>query len=247
MSLCIVYWIYAQHLNPEQVSLVNPSTTLHPDDLMKKAFIVYGGFPGHEPKESTDFWSGILEGDGVEVTRSESMDDLIDADALQQYDLIIPNWTMGTMSNEQVKGLETAVAAGTGLGGWHGGMGDAFRENAHYNFMTGGQFVSHPGGIKEYTVNITNREHAITTGLDDFQMVSEQYYLHVDPANEVLATTTFDGAGAPWTEGVVMPVVWTKSWGKGRVFYCSLGHKVVDFEVPECQEIIRRGLLWAKR
>ena len=228
-------------------SLVISNTTGQSETAMKKALIIYGGFPGHEPKESTDFWSDILEGDGVEVTRSESLNDLAEAEVLKLYDLIIPNWTMGSISEEQVRRLDTAVAAGTGLGGWHGGMGDAFRENPHYNFMTGGQFVSHPGGIKEYTVNITDREHAITTGLDDFQIVSEQYYLHVDPANQVLATTTFDGAGMPWTGGVVMPVVWTKSWGKGRVFYCSLGHKVVDFKIPECREIIRRGLLWAKR
>lgn len=182
----------------------------------------------------------------MEVNRSESLADLTDPGLFNRYDLIVPNWTMGSMSDEQVKGLEAAVAAGTGLGGWHGGMGDAFRENAKYNFITGGQFVAHPGGIKEYTVNITDQDHPITAGLDDFQIVSEQYYLHVDPANQVLANTTFDGIGGPGTRGVVMPVVWTKSWGRGKVFYCSLGHTVADFKIPECQEIIRRGLLWAK-
>ncbi len=213
---------------------------------MKKALIIYGGFVGHEPLESTEFWSDILEGDGMEVSRSESLADLTDPNLSKEYDLIIPNWTMGSLTDEQVKGLEAAVISGTGLGGWHGGMGDAFRANARYNFITGGQFVAHPGGIKEYTVNITDKNHAITAGLEDFQIVSEQYYLHVDPANHVLANTTFDGTGAPWTCGVVMPVVWTKSWGRGRVFYCSLGHTVADFKIPGCQEIIRRGLLWAK-
>ena len=56
-------------------------------------------------------------------------------------------------------------------------------------------------------------------GITDFDYPSEQYYMHVDPANEVLATTTFSGEHAPWIEGVVMPVVWKRRYGEGRVFY----------------------------
>jgi uncharacterized protein len=78
-------------------------------------------------------------------------------------------------------------------------------------------------------------------------MHSEQYYMHVDPSNEVLATTTFKGDIFSWIEGVVMPVVWKRKWGRGNVFYCSLGHVAKDFDVPEVREIVRRGLLWATR
>jgi len=148
---------------------------------------------------------------------------------------------------QQERGLLDAVRGGAGLAGWHGGMGDAFRNNVEYQFMVGGQWVAHPGNIIDYQVNITDHDDPITAGLADFSMHSEQYYLHVDPSNAVLATTTFGDQYLPWIAGTVMPVVWKRQWGAGRVFYCSLGHHASDFEVPEAREIVRRGMLWATR
>jgi uncharacterized protein len=136
---------------------------------------------------------------------------------------------------------------GVGLAGWHRGLADSFRDNPNYHFMVGGQFVAHPGGIVEYEVNIADREDPITAGLEDFRVRSEQYYVHVDPHNEVLATTTFGGEHAPWIEGAVVPGVWKKRWGEGKVFYCSLGHAAADFDVPEVRKIVERGMLWASR
>ena len=137
--------------------------------------------------------------------------------------------------------------SGVGFGGWHGGMGDSFRNHPDYQFIVGGQWVAHPGGVIDYRVNITNHADPITAGLEDFDMHSEQYYMHVDPSNEVLATTTFDGEILPWIKGTVMPVAWKRQWGAGKVFYSSLGHVAKDFDVPEAREIVRRGLLWAAR
>jgi type 1 glutamine amidotransferase len=113
--------------------------------------------------------------------------------------------------------------------------------------MVGGQWVAHPGGVIDYEVNIIDHDDPITRGLEDFKMHSEQYYMHVDPLNQVLATTTFSAEHAPWIGGVVMPVVWKKMYGKGRVFYTSLGHVAKDFDVPEAREIVQRGMLWAAR
>jgi len=98
-------------------------------------------------------------------------------------------------------------------------------------------------------VNIGNRKDPITRGLDDFRMRSEQYYMHTDPGNDVLATTTFSGrhGGVSWIRGTVMPVVWKRRYGVGRVFYSSLGHVAGDFGVPEALEIAKRGILWAAR
>lgn len=134
-----------------------------------------------------------------------------------------------------------------GLAGWHGCMADSFRNNPEYQFMVGGQWVAHPGGIIDYTVTITQPSDPIVAGISDFRMHSEQYYMHVDPLNEVLATTTFSDAHVPWIAGCVMPVVWKKRWGNGRVFYSSLGHVSSDFEIPEALEIMKRGMLWASR
>lgn len=215
---------------------------------MKTAIIFYGGWKGHHPVETKELFTKVLEGDGFAVSSSDNLQDLENADELKTYDLIVPNWTMGELSKEQSDALSEAVAHGCGLGGWHGGMGDAFRNNTRYQFMTGGQFVAHPGGSQnKYTVNITVQDHPITEGLNDFEMETEQYYMHTDPGNQVLASTTFNGKVHPWIDGTVIPVVWTRRWGEGKVFYCSLGHEMKDFEVPECCEIIRRGLNWAAR
>ncbi len=215
--------------------------------MAKKALMVWGGWEGHEPKQCVDVFAPILEGDGFEVIISDTLDTYKDADLMASLDLVVPVWTMGRIEGDQQKGLSEAIKSGVGLGGWHGGMADSFRDNTEYQFMVGGQWVAHPDNIIDYTVNITAADDPIVAGLDDFQMRSEQYYLHVDPSNEVLATTTFQVQSAPWVNGTVMPVVWKRRWGQGRVFYSSLGHVAGDFDVPEAREIQRRGLLWASR
>ena len=214
---------------------------------MKQALMVWGGWAGHEPFQCVQLFAPMLEQAGFAVTISDSLDAYLDADKLRTYDLIAQVVTMSTITREQEKGLLDAIAAGTGFAGWHGGMCDAFRNSTDYQFMTGGQWVAHPGNIIDYRVNITDRSDPVMAGLDDFNMHSEQYYMHVDPSNQVLATTTFNGEHCPWIDGVVMPVVWKRRWGAGRVFYSSLGHVAADFNVPEACEITRRGFLWAAR
>lgn len=213
----------------------------------KSALFVVGGWDGHTPFASAELFAGLLRQEGYTVEISDTLDSYLDAEKLAALDLIVPTWTMGSITHEQANGLLAAVKSGVGVGGWHGTMGDSFRENTDYQFMVGGQWVAHPGNIIDYTVNVTNHEHPITAGLSDFAMHSEQYYMHTDPSNNVLATTTFSGAHTPWIAGTVMPVVWTRVWGAGRVFYCSLGHVSADFDVPEARELVRRGLLWASR
>lgn len=215
--------------------------------MAKKALIFYGGWEGHEPELTSKRFAGVLEGHAYDVDLVQTLDALTDADRMAQYDLIVPMYTQSEITPEQETGLLTAVKAGAGLAGWHGGMGDAFRKNPEYQFACGGQWVAHPGNIIDYTVNIIDHADPITAGLSDFQMHSEQYFLHVDPSNEVLVTTTFTGEHAPWIAGTVMPVVWKRKYGEGKVFYCSLGHVDADFEVPEAQTLVERGLLWATR
>lgn len=215
--------------------------------MMKSALVVWGGWEGHQPKETAELFAGILREEGYSVEVSNNLDSYLDTEKLNALNLIVPVVTMSTITSDQEKGLLNAVKSGVGLGGWHGGMADSFRNNTEYQFMVGGQWVAHPGNIIDYRVNITNHTDPITAGISDFAMHSEQYYMHTDPANEVLATTTFTGDHASWINGAVMPVVWKKMYGAGKVFYCSLGHQLVDFEVPEAREITKRGLLWASR
>ena len=216
--------------------------------MAKKALMVWGGWDGHEPKQCVDIFAPILEEEGFEVTISDTLDAYKDQEMMQELSLVVPVWTMGSIEREQEQGLLAAVQGGVGIAGWHGGMGDAFRNNTEYQFMVGGQWVAHPDGIIDYTVNIIDHDDPITAGLEDFQMHSEQYYVHVDPGNQVLVTTTLqDIESAPWVNGTVMPVVWKRVWGQGRVFYSSLGHVAKDFDVPQAKEIQRRGMIWASR
>ena len=214
---------------------------------MKKALFVWGGWEGHEPRQCVSIFAPLLEDEGYSVEIYDTLDVYLDQPKLSSLDLIVPVWTMGTITNDQEKGLLEAVKNGIGIAGWHGGMGDSFRNNVNYQFMVGGQWVAHPGGVIDYRVNIVKHDDPIVAGLADFDMHSEQYYMHVDPSNEVLATTTFDGEHAYWVEGTVMPVAWKRRWGQGKVFYSSVGHVAKDFEVREAREIVRRGMLWASR
>jgi len=213
---------------------------------MKSVLFVWGGWEGHEPKQCVDVFAPLLEKEGFKIEISDTLDVYLDKEKMNSLDLIVQVWTMGTITKEQEEGLLTAVKSGVGIAGWHGGLGDSFRMNTEYQFMVGGQWVAHPGGITEYEINIVNHNGPITQGLNDFKLVSEQYYMHIDPSNEVLATTTFEGTeDVPWIKGCVMPAVWKKTYGKGRVFYASFGHIAKDFKVSESREIVRRGMLWA--
>ncbi|MFW5844628.1 MAG: ThuA domain-containing protein [Planctomycetota bacterium] len=213
----------------------------------KKALIVYGGFTGHEPEACTERVAAELRSHGMEVTLRDSLEAFADEDLMRAQDLIIPNWTMGELSTEQQQGITGAAGAGIGVGGWHGGMCDAFRASIGYHYLTGGQFVAHPGGQVDYTVDITGVQHPITAGLRSFPVHSEQYYMLTDPGNQILATTTFSGEADPAIAGTVMPVVWTRQYGpqKSRVFYSALGHQAHEFDQEEVRTICIRGLLWA--
>ncbi len=216
--------------------------------MAKKALCTWGGWEGHTPKESMTMMKEVLEKEGFEVTMVNSLKPLEDSKKLSSYNLIVFCWTMSKITKDQEKNLVNAVMDGVGLVGWHGGLCDSFRENTEYQFMTGAQWVSHPGGGGAvYTVNFVPemKEDPIIKGLNDFEIMSEQYYMHVDPAVEVLATTTFHNKTLPWIDGVKMPVVFKKRWGDGKIFYASIGHSFHDFWIEEAIEMMRRGMLWA--
>jgi uncharacterized protein len=212
----------------------------------REALIVWGGWAGHEPERCAGLVRGMLEEDGFNV-RVESTTEAFGDPRLAQLDLIVPIVTMAKIEKPHVENLSKAVRGGVGLAGFHGGMCDAFRDAVEYHFMCGGQWVAHPGNIIDYRVNVVRHDDPVMQGIEDFDYRSEQYYMHVDPSNEVLATTTFSGEHAAWIEGVVMPVVWKRRHGEGRVFYSALGHVAAEFEVAPMRSILRRGMVWAAR
>jgi type 1 glutamine amidotransferase len=220
--------------------------------MSKRALIVWGGWDGHEPEKVAHLFDEILTGEGWHTQVETSLDAFKDND-LTSFDLLIPIYTMSTITPEQLRPvLDTVSVHGVGIAGCHGGMCDAFRMETEWQFMTGGQWVAHPGndGV-EYAVVIDRANpHEITDGIPDFTVRSEQYYLHVDPGNNVLAYTEFprEGVGGPHVANPCrMPQVWTKMYGAGRVFYNALGHHCDVLEAPEPRELMRRGFLWACR
>ena len=188
----------------------------------------------------------VLVSHGLAVEVANSTSAFLDP-ALPSLSLIVPVITMAEIGRDEVAALTDAVRGGVGLAGFHGQMCDSFRKETEYQFMTGGQWVAHPGNIIDYRVNIAKPDDPVMRGLSDFDYCSEQYYMHVDPAVEVLATTTFSGEHCDFIRGVVMPVVWKKRYGKARVFYSALGHAAEEFKVPQMRTIVERGMLWAAR
>jgi type 1 glutamine amidotransferase len=215
----------------------------------KKVLIFQGGWDGHEPQLTSKRFGRLMEKHGYNVEIVDTQEPLGDPEKLMGLDLIVACWTMGEIPRQYTQNISKAVGAGVGLAGCHGGMCDAFRQDTEWQFMTGGQWVSHPGGDGvEYMVNIRHGSSPIVQGLEDFSVRSEQYYVHVDPAIEVLATTRFPVV--PYyhisNKPVDIPVAWTKFWGNGRVFYNSLGHHDDVFEKsPNAEVLMERGMLWA--
>jgi len=210
-----------------------------------RALMVRGGWAGHEPVACTELFRDFLQDNGFELSTADSLDVYTDHDALAAADLIIQCWTGGRFTPEQENGLIERIRAGAGFAGWHGGVLATGYEASRYQYLIGGRFLFHPGDFVDHTVDITGT-HPIVDGLAAFAVRTEQYYCHVDPALDVLATTTFAGhRDAPETAGVVMPVVWTRRFGAGRVFVSTLGHSPADLRVPQTRTLTERGLLWA--
>ena len=216
--------------------------------MLKQALIVWGGWEGHKPEKMAGLFKDMLVAEDFAVTVTDNCATFADLDILSSFDLIVPCITLDSGQDQWVENVVNAVAAGTGIAGCHGGMGDTYRENTNWQMMVGGQFVGHPGNIIEYPVYIRNHCRGLVCGLEDFTIRSEQYYMHVDPSNDVLAVTPFPIAdGHHAVNGrFEMPVAWTRKWGAGRVYYNSLGHEPADL-TGSVREMVRRGFLWAAR
>jgi type 1 glutamine amidotransferase len=213
--------------------------------LAKRALLVRGGWDGHDPVATTDRYAAFLSTEGYDVTTADTLDAYLDD--LSAVDLVVQCWTMGTITGDQLDGLLTAVRAGTGFAGWHGGVVDAFRDKPGYHLLTGGQFIHHHKDFVYYAVHPV-AGHEIMADIEPFEVYSEQYYVHADPGNEVLAETEYlpdpdrEEIGTP-----TMPVTWVRQHGAGRVFVTTIGHRMADLELSPVHEMITRGLLWAAR
>ncbi|MCW5605638.1 MAG: ThuA domain-containing protein [Burkholderiales bacterium] len=209
-----------------------------------RALLLHGGWPGHEPERSAAFVLRHVLQD-FDVVQSGDLG-MLCADTLAAFDLLIPVWTFGELDESAEIALLASVADGLGIVAWHGAT-SAFLASRRHKLLLGGQFVDHPGGdAVTYVVKFRGNDPLIAS-LDDFTVTSEQYYLLVDPAVKVLAHTYMDGGPMSWLHGVEMPVAWTRPWGRGRVFYCTLGHTPAILAHPPLVTLLRRAAAWASR
>lgn len=218
---------------------------------MTEVLFLHGGWPGHRPYDVARWADGVFADLGFDVDAIQDPHRL--EDDLRGYDLIVIGWTQATttedLSERAEQRLHEAVSSGTGLAGWHG-MAASFRASLQFSLLTGSSFLEHPGGEGvpvPYTIDVADRDHPVTRGVDDIEIASEQYYLHVDPSVHVLATTTFTGEHLPWLDGVKMPAAYVRTWGEGRVFYATPGHDPAELEIPAVERLVRQGMQWAAR
>ena len=213
---------------------------------MREALIVWGGWSGHEPEQGAHIVAKMLEDHDFKVYIENTTEAFADP-AIADMSLVVPIVTMSKIEKEEVENLTAAVRGGVGLAGYHGCMCDAFRDSVDYQFMCGGQWVAHPGNVIDYQVDVTRPDDPIMQRNRKLSL-PVRAILHARRSVE-------RGAGddhllrraRPWTKGVVMPVVWKRRHGEGRVFYSSLGHVTAEFGVPQMKSILERGMLWAAR
>ncbi|MBD5784718.1 ThuA domain-containing protein [Cellulosimicrobium terreum] len=232
------------------------------------ALVVRGGWEGHRPQETTDLFVRFLSAHGYVVRVEPSPAVYADAHTMAGVDLVVQCVTMGEITSAQVAGLSTAVEAGTGLAGWHGGIVDSYRASSEYAHLVGGQFAHHPrrtsgpstplGELRgdetdsfvTHTVRVVpeQAQHPVVAGIEEFELTTEQYWVLTDDYDDVLATTTVEARpDDPWHRPSTSPAVWTRRWGAGKVFVCTAGHRPEDLEHPDVRRIVERGLLWASR
>lgn len=216
---------------------------------MATALITWGGWDGHQPDKVAALFAEMLRAEGMAVEVTDTLACFDDPARLSGLSLIVPVWTMSSIEKHQSENVAAAVASGVGLGGCHGGMCDAFRADVLWQFMTGAQWVAHPGndGVN-YRVRMVS-DDPLVAGISDFDVATEQYYLHIDPAVRVHAVCDFPLVEGPHSPNgpVAMPVVFSKLWGQGRVYYNALGHQADVINHGPARELLRRGLIWAAK
>ena len=226
----------------------------------RQALVVRGGWEGHQPVAATELFLPHLAANGFAVRVEDSPRVYAERDYMAGVDLVVQCVTMSTIEDDQLAGLMAAVEGGTGLAGWHGGIADSYRNSSDYLHLIGGQFACHPPKAPQdrrgeqadyfipYRVEMLAAEHPITRGIEDFDLVTEQYWVLTDSYVDVLATTTLAAREwDPWHRPVVSPAVWTRYWGQGRVFVCTPGHDLDVIRQPSVTSLIERGMLWAAR
>jgi hypothetical protein len=198
--------------------------------VTRRAFVSFGGWEEHDPRACAEWAARVLRDNGFEVDMRDTLAPLLDDRFTRDLDLVVPVWSLAAAEDGVVDALVASVERGVGFAGFHGAASTFWTHNA-YRRLVGGSFVWHPPEL-EYEVEPVAGE--------PFRVTTEQYYLHVDPANDVIATTRFE-------DGTTMPLAWRRSHGAGRVFYSALGHSRAVLDEEPVRALFVEGALWAAR
>lgn len=171
----------------------------------------------------------------LQITRSKDDLSCLEQERIAPFDLAVFYHTVTELTDAQKNGLLGWVNAGGGFVGVHSAA-DSFRDCPEYRAMVGGHFVTHPH-YRQYMVSVVDSTHPITEGLEEFWVEDEQYVTDYDPRNNVLATALYKGRATP--------VVWTKSWGRGKVCWIALGHDAKACRQEVFVTLLQRACLWA--
>lgn len=132
------------------------------------------------------------------------------------------------------------------------GCGRVFKPWPQFNEMLGAEFVEHPYGVTEAPVIVDDPRFPATRFLPaKFNLRDEMYEFRNFSRDKMDVVLRLDASGlsrggreltdrtADW------PLAWAKRYGKGRVFYCALGHAPETWDIPDIQRIYFEGLKWA--
>ncbi len=199
------------------------------------AVLFLGDAGHHRPADRAAQLIPVLATRGIEVTYTEAASDL-KPDTLAKYDALLIYANIEKIAPEQEKALLDYVEGGGGFAPIHCAS-YCFLNSPKYVALVGAQFKSH--GTGDFDTKVVDADHPIIKGLDPFRTWDETYVhaRHNEQDRHVLQVRAEGDRDEPWT--------WTRTQGKGRVFYTAYGHDHRTFGNPGFHDLIERGLRWA--
>jgi type 1 glutamine amidotransferase len=204
-----------------------------------RALLLMGQQTGNDRQfhNQPEHWAHLAEIlRGADLSARVITDDLADLTPanLARFDVVLNFSTDLVGSDEQIGALLDAVSAGAGFVGLHAANA-TFRASDAYAAMVGSRFARHPP-IKRFTVEIVDRDHPVTAGLDSFEVEDERYELK-DEAPDLGVLARAEGH----------PSVYVREHGRGRVCYIAPGHDRRTLELPQYAQLVRQAIAWAAR
>ncbi len=204
--------------------------------IRKKILLFQGGRYFGMEKNHKAFQS-IL--DNYDVDSYESVDIFSNRDFFE-YSTMIFFSQEGEFTDEQENNVLEFVSSGKGFIGLHGASA-SFKSHPKYFEMLGGKFIGHKEQNK-FDIRIIDSNHQITKGLSNFTFKDEPYRHDFSMTKDlhVLAEADYNDPDDPDPE----PIMWVKPYGKGKVFFCALGHRNLSLKEEIFQSIIRNSVEW---